>query len=211
MNNNIAANWKMYMSSLRNRTVFISTFIALVFVLVLLTRFLNYVENRDGFIPCDPLLEIIPPVNLTWFIFSAIYLSLFTAVFSLLKSPERLAMAMQCYFVMVVFRIAAMSAVPFNPPPGMIPLNDPFVEIFGTGKLLTKDLFYSGHTATLLIFYYTAESKKLKAVFLLCTIFVAVSVLLQHVHYTVDVIGAVIFTSVAYIIVKKLNSGSHSA
>jgi membrane-associated phospholipid phosphatase len=106
---------------------------------------------------------------------------------------------------MVLFRITAMYIVPFNPPAEMIPLSDPFVEIFGTGKLLTKDLFFSGHTATLLIFYYTAGSKRLKNIFLICTILVAVSVLLQHVHYTVDVLGAVIFTSLAYVIVHKLN------
>ena len=205
MNRNITANWKEYLSSPRNRIIFYSTLPSLIFILFLLTRFLNYIETRNGFIPYDPVLAILPPVNLTWLIFSVIYISLFTAVFTLLKSPERLSAAMQCYFFMVLFRITAMYIVPFNPPAEMIPLNDPFVEIFGTGRLLTKDLFFSGHTATLLIFYYTAVSKKLKTIFLICTIIVAVSVLLQHVHYTVDVLGAVIFTSLSYVIVRKIN------
>jgi membrane-associated phospholipid phosphatase len=201
----MSENWKIFLGIPGNRNKFIITLSALIIILFALTRFLNYIETRDGFIPVDPVISTVPPVDLTWLIFTVIYFSLFIAVYFLLQSPPGLMAAMQCYGLMVIFRMVLMYFVPLDPPPGMIPLADPFVEIFGTGKLLTKDLFFSGHTATLLILYYTAESKKLKFVFLLSTILVAVSVVLQHVHYSVDILGAVFFTWLAYILTRKMN------
>ncbi|MCK7522598.1 MAG: hypothetical protein MZV64_35395 [Ignavibacteriales bacterium] len=76
----------------------------------------------------------------------------------------------------------------------MIILNDPFVELFGTGQTLTKDLFFSGHTATLFIFISCFRKENYQDNFLTSTIAVAIAVLLQHVHYTIDVFAAVFFT-----------------
>jgi hypothetical protein len=91
-----------------------------------------------------------------------------------------------------------MYTVPFNPPLKMIPLADPFVQFFGSGAVLTKDLFFSGHTATLFILFLTAASKKTKYFFLTGTIIAALLLLLQHVHYTVDVLSAPFFTYGCY-------------
>jgi hypothetical protein len=104
-----------------------------------------------------------------------------------------------------------MYLVPLNPPPGMIPLGDPFVEYFGTGRLLTKDLFFSGHTATIFLFYLVSDPARrgLKIIFLICTVLVAVFVLLQHVHYTIDVASAPFFTFSAYKITLKLSGMSN--
>jgi membrane-associated phospholipid phosphatase len=88
----------------------------------------------------------------------------------------------------------------------MIILNDPFVEFFGTGKTLTKDLFFSGHTATLFILFLVSKKKIIKTVFLISTIAVAISVLLQHVHYTIDVFAAVFFTYACYKLIYKFKS-----
>jgi hypothetical protein len=202
---NMPGNWKLFLAVQWNRNIFIITVLLLVSVLFALTRFLNFVETREGFIPVDPVISMVPAINLTWLIFTLIYTTLVLAIYDLLHHPARLTFAMQIYILMVLFRMFVMYFVPFNPPPGMIPLADPLVEIFGTGKLLTKDLFFSGHTATMLILYLTAAAIKYKILFLLSAIAVAVSVVLQHVHYTVDVLGAVFFTWIAYIIIRKFN------
>ncbi len=94
---------------------------------------------------------------------------------------------------MVLFRIAAMWATPLEAPPGTIPLLDPLVRLFGPGKLLTKDLFFSGHTSTLFLLALTVPGRGWKALFLVCTAAVGISVLVQHVHYTVDVLAAPFF------------------
>jgi membrane-associated phospholipid phosphatase len=170
-----------------------------------LTHFLDFVELRQGVILPDPILDLFKPINLTWLTFGLIYCSLILAIILLAKKPERLVFAIQVYILFVIVRIIAMYLVPLNPPEQMIQLNDPFVQFFGTGKLLTKDLFFSGHTATLFILFLVTENKYFKYFFLAATIVVGLSVLLQHVHYSIDVFAAPFFTYVCYKIVLTYN------
>jgi len=95
--------------------------------------------------------------------------------------------ALQTYGLMVIIRTIAMYLTPFEVPEKLILLNDPFVQLFGQGAVLTKDLFFSGHTATLFLLFLLAENKALKITFLISTIIVGTAVLLQHIHYSVDV------------------------
>ncbi|MFO7446181.1 MAG: phosphatase PAP2-related protein [Ignavibacteriaceae bacterium] len=199
-----ANNWKLFFRSAEKRNELLLTVVILAVVLFSLTRFLNYVENRAGIVLYDPIHNLIPPVNLTWLIFGIIYISLIIALYFLVKTPGGLLFAMQCYTLMVIFRITAMYITPLNPPADMIPLADPFVEVFGTGRLMTKDLFFSGHTATLFILYLTADRKILKILFFCSTIIVAAAVIFQHVHYAVDVLVAPFFTYCSYVMVKKI-------
>jgi hypothetical protein len=91
----------------------------------------------------------------------------------------------------------------------MIPLSDPFAEYFTAGSVMTKDLFFSGHTATLFFLFLITEKKILRYIFLCATMAVAILVLAQHVHYTIDVFAAPFFTYGAYkailLIRRKIN------
>ncbi len=188
------ASWKM--RSFRLQVV--ATPILLVLVLLALTNFLNHVELRSGAVLADPILALYEPKDLTWITFGFIYLGLLAGIIVLARYPRLLLLAVQSYIVMVILRIAAMYVVPLDPPPGMIPLKDPFVEYFGTGRLLTKDLFFSGHTSTLFLFFLIVPGKGVKLLFLGCTLAVALCVLLQHVHYSADVLAAFFFGYGAY-------------
>ena len=95
--------------------------------------------------------------------------------------------------------------VPFEAPEKLIVLKDPFVEMFGSGESLTKDLFFSGHTATLFLLFLVVESKCLKYVFLVSAIIVGVAIVLQHVHYVIDVFAAPFFTYACFVFVSSLN------
>ncbi|MFN3871822.1 MAG: phosphatase PAP2-related protein [Ignavibacterium sp.] len=201
-------NWKEFISSKQNRVELISTLVFLSVVLFTLTRFLLYVESRNGFSFEDPLLKLFEPIDLTWLTFTLIYGSIITAIIYLISKPEKLLFTIQLYTLMVVVRIISMWLLPLNPPDKMITLVDPFVEFFGTGKTLTKDLFFSGHTATLFILFLTADTKNLKMIFLISTIGVAISVLLQHVHYSIDVFAAIFFTYASYSVLKTLKNKS---
>jgi membrane-associated phospholipid phosphatase len=143
------------------------------------------------------------PIDLTWLTFALIYGSILVAIATLSKNPMRLMFAIQLYILMVAVRIVAMYLLPLEPPSTMIILNDPFVEFFGTGQTLTKDLFFSGHTATLFILFLISEKKMIKTIFLISTIAVAISVILQHVHYTIDVFAAVFFTYACFKLLLK--------
>ncbi len=176
--------------------------IILAAALFFYSGFLNYVESREGFSFKDPVLNLFQPIDLTWLIFIVIYMSLLSGLLMLIRNPLRLIFALQVYTVLILFRMMAMYSLPFNPPPQMIPLNDPFVQLFGSGKLLTKDLFFSGHTATLFLLFLVIDKKPFKQMFLIFTIIIGLSVILQHVHYFIDVLAAPFFTFGSYRLVK---------
>jgi membrane-associated phospholipid phosphatase len=191
--------WKIFFVQKENKLELLLTVISLVAVLLCFTRFLYYVELRAGFSFIDPFLNLFSPVKLNWAIFILLYLGLVTAVFFFSKDPNLLLTAVQSYLVLVLFRIVAMYLLPLNPPTDMLPLNDPFVQMFGTGEILKKDLFFSGHTSTLFLLFLVARRRIQKRVLLLLALLVGLSVLLQHVHYSIDVFTAPFF---AYAAVK---------
>lgn len=197
-------NWKEFLSIRKNKYELIITLLFLAAVLFSLTKFLVYIEARNGISFYDPILGLFEPIDLTWLIFTLIYGSLLLAIIYLISKPRKLLFTIQLYTFIVLVRIIAMWLLPLNPPEKMIMLTDPFVEFFGTGKTLTKDLFFSGHTATLLLLFLTTDNKTISKVFLLSTIGVAISVLLQHVHYSIDVFAALFFTYACYSILLNL-------
>ncbi len=199
-------NWKEFIKGKRNRIELAATLILLAVVLTLLTNFLNFAESRNGVVLPDPILSLFNPVDLTWLIFAFIYISLIIAIVTLIKDPKQLMFALQVYTLIIIVRMIAMYLLPLNPPEKMIILKDPFVEFFSTGQPLTKDLFFSGHTATLFILFLVSKKKILKTLFLISTIVVAISVLLQHVHYTIDVFAAFFFTYTCYKIFLNFKS-----
>lgn len=196
-------NWKEFLKEKRNKIELVVTLVFLAVVLASLANFLNFAEARQGVVLPDPILNLFNPIDLTWLIFALIYISLVVGIATLIVNPKRLIFAIQLYSLMVAVRIAAMYLLPLEPPAKIIILNDPFVEFFGTGQILTKDLFFSGHTATLFILFLVSEKNVYKTIFLISTIAVAVSVLLQHAHYTIDVFAAVFFTYACYKVFLK--------
>lgn len=196
--------WTEYIKTNRNRVELTVTILFLIISLVSLANFLNFVEERSGVILPDPVLDLFNPVDLTWLTFGLIYFSILFAVYSLINKPVQLVFAFQLYTIMVIIRMTAMYLLPLEPPEKMIVLSDPVVEYFGTGRALTKDLFFSGHTATLFILYLVTENKPIKHVFLVCMAIVALLVLLQHVHYTIDIFAAIFFTYSAFAFLKYL-------
>lgn len=187
--------------SLRLQLLF--TIIVLASVLFALTNFLIFVEERQGVTLQDPLLNLFEARDVTWLTFIVIYAGVAFALVLLVRNPQALLLALRTYAIMVIFRMIAMYLLPLDPPSGMIPLVDPFVEYFGTGKTLSKDLFFSGHTATLFILYLTSERKAFRLIFLLLTIAVAACVIIQHVHYSIDVFAAPFFAYAAYVTALK--------
>ncbi|MHB8906918.1 MAG: phosphatase PAP2-related protein [Melioribacteraceae bacterium] len=201
----IKSVWQEALSDRVFRIKAVITLILLALVLFLLANFLAYNERRLGFTLNDPFLSSFNPVDLTWLTFILIYLGLITALVFLTFHPARMLTALQSYTLISALRIITIYFLPLNAPVQIIPLTDPFVEFFGGGTTLLRDLFFSGHTSTMFLFFLTAKSKKLKVVFLICTFLVASFVLLQHVHYTIDVLAAPFFAYTSYRISRLIN------
>jgi membrane-associated phospholipid phosphatase len=196
--------WIEIFNDKRSVADFIITILFAVFIISVFPVFLHFIEEREAALLFDPFLNLFNPVDLTWVTFGLIYFSVIVAVFSLINKPASLFFALQSYGVMLLFRMLVMYLTPLDAPEKLIPLHDPFVQMFGTGDILTKDLFFSGHTATMFLLFLVVKNHKLKTIFLITTILVGLAVLLQHVHYTVDVIAAPVFAYSSYKIVQSI-------
>lgn len=196
--------WKEALADKYFRAEFSLSLLIQIVSLILLANFLKYVEQREGFTLNDPLLRLLEPADLTWIIFGLIYLSLAAAIISFAANPPQIILAFQAYSSIILVRIAVMYLTPFDAPRGMIPLKDPLVEFFGTGILLTKDLFFSGHTALLFLLFLIEKGKKLKIFFLASALIVGISLLIQHVHYSIDVFTAPFFSFTVFKLLSKM-------
>ncbi|MGA8263398.1 MAG: phosphatase PAP2-related protein [Ignavibacteriaceae bacterium] len=199
-------NWGTFLKNKYYRNEFIISILILAIVLFVFANFLNFNEGRNGITLADPLLHFYKAVNLTWLTFSLIYFSILIILFTLVANPRKLLLTIQCYSLLLLIRIILMFLMPLNPPVGMILLNDPFVQLFGTGQILTKDLFFSGHTATIFLFYLVSGKRVYRTYFLLATVLVGASVLLQHVHYSIDVLSAPFFSYASYRLVYLMQT-----
>ncbi len=171
----------------------------LVAVLALFTRFVAGVEDRPGAVLADPVLARLTPRDLTWLIFAVLYASIPLAVATLIGHPRDLLLGVRAYALMVLLRMVAMALTPLDPPPGTIPLLDPLVQRLGTaGRVLTRDLFFSGHTAPMSLLVFTARRPAIRALFAAAAVVVGGAVVWQAVHYTVDVVAAPVFAFAAY-------------
>jgi len=197
--------WKSFLKDKKNLTEFVITAVVVTGVIIAFSHFLHFVEQREGVVLNDPFLNTFNPIDLTWLTFVLIYLSLIIFVVTTFNKPDKLLIAFQAYGLMLIFRTIAMYLTPFEAPETILLLNDPFVQFFAKGDILTKDLFFSGHTGTLFLVFLLAENKTLKTIFLILTILVGAAVLLQHVHYSVDVFVAPFVAYGAYRIIKKIH------
>ena len=198
------AGWRQAWADRGFRWRLLLTLPVLVATLSALAALVNWVEQRPGAVLADPVLALLAPRDVTWPIFTLIYAGLLLAVIRLVRTPVRLVLGVQAYVVMALLRIAVMWATPLDPPPGMIVLDDPLVQGFGgASHPLTRDLFFSGHTSTMFLLFLAVPGRAARAFFLACTASVAFLVLVQHVHYAVDVLAAPPFAYAAWRIARK--------
>lgn len=191
----ITLQWKQATAEKKFFTWLIITPAYLIFLVVFLNWFLPYINQRHGFILSDPLLSAIRPVDLSQWIFSILYLSVFAAFAYLLGHPERFLRTLITVALVYSLRIMTLYLVPLDPPAGCIPLTDPLMlHLAYNGAIITKDLFFSGHTACMLILVLAVQKRALKTLLAAGLMAVIIMLLFQHAHYTIDIMGAIIFT-----------------
>jgi hypothetical protein len=164
-----------------------------------LPRFFAWVQARSGSHLPDPLLALLPVHDVSWFMFIIIYLSVGATLAYVLPRPYILLRLLAAYWLMHVVRVILLTLLPLEPPIGLLPLRDPIIDtfIYVAAGPITKDLFFSGHTATVMLLA-LANTGTRRWWLLAATAAVGLLVLVQHVHYTYDVLAAPFFALGCY-------------
>jgi len=163
-----------------------------VALMVALPRFFQWIEERPGVLLSDPVLARWGPLEVSGATFAVLYGTLLIVLATIARHPLIVLRGAYAYILMVLLRMGAMALFTLEPPPDIIPLIDPFTQGFYPGNTpFLKDLFFSGHTATLALMGLLARTRAVRSLAGIGTAIVGSLVLVQHVHWTVDVLAAV--------------------
>lgn len=183
--------WKNEWKNKQFRTLFTISSIILVIVAQHHFYYLGEFQKRPGYRINDWLLDALPSVDLSIPIFFFIYISMYGVLISLLWKPRKFVQAMQLIAMLLFMRTLSIWLVPLEPPARISMLTDPFTEFFViSNEVVTKDLFFSGHTAFITLFFLLSDTRFLRMFSSISLVVIPFMLLIQHVHYTIDVLVA---------------------
>jgi hypothetical protein len=188
----------------RNKTIIALLLVSII--LLALPTFFAFIEKREGMVLQDYVLDAIPAIDVSIPTFVIIWSVVVLVFYRIYQNPRLFLLIAYGFILMCLARILTISLLPLNPPAGIITLKDPIANIAygGNGIFITKDLFYSGHTGNMFLFFLCLEAKWDKIIALTASFLIGLLVLIQHIHYSIDVIAAFIFTYFLYLGAKKL-------
>lgn len=175
----------------RLRIAWVMTLLAALPIVLGMPTFFRFIANKPGISLPDPLLEALPGRDLSTPLFVFLYAVIAMVVIGLARYPVIFLRAAQAYVLLSLLRMISMALFTLEPPSGLVELHDPISSIFYPEREpFRKDLFFSGHTATVYLLYLAAPWRIGKPLLLLATAIVGCAVLVQHVHWTIDVLAA---------------------
>lgn len=187
------------------RLQFIISLLVLISFSGIFNWFFDFAESRKGTPLEDYLLTILPVRDVSWLVFFFLYMGILLALYCNWPKPKLLLLALQTYVLVTIVRIGSITLFPLEPPQGYMPLREPIVQFFTNGgRIISKDLFFSGHVSTICSMYFAVDHKRWKPILGFFSIMVGFLVLIQHVHYTIDVVFAPLATWCCYYFNKKI-------
>lgn len=168
-------------------------------VVLSLPGFFRMLALRPGVFPPDPLLPLLPALDVSVPLFLVMYAVVAVALAALWRYPQRMLRTAMAYVLLLLLRMVSMSLYTLEAPPGYIPLEDPISTLFYPDRQpFHKDLFFSGHVATVVLLGSALPGRWLRVAMFLVAAMVALAVMVQRVHWTVDVLAAPFFAAFAW-------------
>jgi hypothetical protein len=162
-----------------------------VIIINLLPSFFKCIEKRtDGVVLHDWILAHLPSHDLSVPIFILIWSMGLLMMWRALYNPRVCITYIWTLNFVCIARFVTISLVKLNPPMGLVPLIDPSTSAFYGHTFITKDLFFSGHTATMVLVYLHLQKRTDKIIALVAALLLVIMLLIQHIHYTIDVLAA---------------------
>ena len=198
--------WKQVFQS-NLKYLFVGTFIFLILFQQLNVHILVLLQHRlQSIVPYDPLLSFITPrpINLELNIFS--YTTLLVLLLYFLTKPRMLLIVLHALLLMWMLRWLTMYLLPLATPPHKVPLHD---VIAYSNYTISRDLFFSGHTATLVIMLCALKNRWLFIYAFIMTLVIIALLLIGHQHYLLDIVCAPFFAIISWpinICIKQLSN-----
>jgi membrane-associated phospholipid phosphatase len=171
-----------------------SLFVALI-LLGLAVVFQYYASAYSNRVPSnsvpDLLLNALPIVNLNAIIVEGALGAIAGTVILLLFKPRYLVFSLKAAAIFIATRAVFVSLTHLGIYPGQINPDKGFFDSIYTGLGLEAGFFFSGHTGlTFLMALIFWHERFWRYVYLIISVIFGISVLLAHVHYSIDVLAA---------------------
>lgn len=186
--------WKMAFQIPFFRWAAMLTCIAGLILAYIAQLFFPYIQQRHGIVLHDPLLQWIPAYDVSAWLFACLYLPMLAWLCMLLAYPRSLLQVIMTIIILQTIRLITIWLIPLDPPAGCIVLHDPLINVIAyRHQPITHDLFFSGHTATMMAFYVAAPPRKKWWLGIWMGMVMAL-LLIQHAHYTIDLLAAMLIS-----------------
>ena len=196
--------WSQYLRNKQFRNKLAVGLLLLVLLIAFLPYYFAFIEARKGIILNDLVLDFIESANVSIPTFIIIWSLCLWYLIKSFKDPALMLLILWGLNVLSLSRIISIYLVPLEPPNDLIELIDPITNSLYGAKFITKDLFFSGHTATLVCLALCLRKRKDQLIVFTGAVIVGILVMVQHVHYTIDVIAAFIFPFLLIPIARKI-------
>jgi len=165
----------------------------------LFSNFLAYHEvkvDASGIFFEDVVMDLFPIADVSVFIFGITYGSIVLYAILQYNKPLFATKLMVTYGILLLTRVATLTLLPLKEPDTLVYLSDPFLNNLIYPGDIDADLFFSGHAGLLFSLFFLSR----KWVFAILGVILSILLMVQRVHYSIDVVAAVPF---AYIIVRS--------
>ena len=200
--------WTAALQSPQKRYKILSGSFVIAIILSLMPVFFNYIQKRDGVVLNDWVLAGIPSFDASVTIFAIIWGMALLILIRALYNPDIYINYVWTLIVVSMARMISITFVPLDPPIGLVHLVDPITSVFYGHTIITKDLFFSGHMSTLVLIFLCLDKKWDKILGFIAIVAGGVLLLVQHIHYTIDVVAAPFFVYLLFLLTThflKLN------
>ena len=175
-----------------------------ILTLFLFNQFLAHQQSCECIPIVDSLQQSLSPRNFSIILSPLTYLPVILFLIFSLKKPQRLNFFAVAYILIICTRMFTIYFYPFCEPTGAIRLEDGILNtIFYPNGYCALDLFYSGHTATIFMLGLISP-KPYRTILIVLSLVVGTLLVIQRVHYSIDVIVAFPMTLFCFEATKRI-------
>lgn len=162
----------------------------------------SYISGHASNYVTDIVLDNIPTVDVHLIFSEGAILFILAFIFILSREPKYTPFALKSIAVFVIIRSFFLVLTHLAPPLGEIYINPTdYISQLSSGN----DLFFSAHTGLpFLLAFIFWDKKILRYSFFICSAIGGISVLLGHLHYSIDVFSAVFISFGIFHICKNI-------